>query len=148
MNVKSVFACALLSMGACLAGCASNFAPAKADTTAKLMQPVEGKAVIYLFRNDPPSAPWPIRVTLDGKAMGKTGAQTYFRWEVSAGQHIVISYAERWSGLVIDAEPGRIYYVWQDIHMGFFQPTSELKLVDRNTAEINLRSCHLLQSES
>jgi len=147
MNVKSLLVYALLTVGACLAGCAST-APPKADTLAKLMEPAEGKAVIYLFRNNPPSAPWLLRVTLDGKTMGKTGAQTYFRWEVGAGQHIIISYAERWSGLVIDAEPGRTYYVWQDVHMGFFQPTSELKLVDRDTAEINLRSCYLLQSES
>ena len=146
MNVKSVFACALLSMGACLAGCASTLAPPKADTLAKLMQPAEGKAVIYLFRNDPATAPKRIRVTLDGKTMGKTSAQTYFRWEVGAGQHIITSDSWRWSGLVINAEPGRMYYVWQDV--GFFEPTSELKLVDRDTAEINLRSCYLLQNES
>jgi uncharacterized protein DUF2846 len=146
MKLKTVFACALLSMSACLAGCASRLAPPKADTLAKLMQPVEGKAVIYVFRNDPATAPKRIRVTLDGKTMGETSAQTYFRWEVSAGQHIIISYSWRWSGLAIDTEPGRIYYVWQDV--GFFEPTSELKLVDRDTAEINLRSCYLLQSES
>jgi hypothetical protein len=149
MNLRSLFGCVLLGVAACLAGCATSpFAPPKSDTQAKLMLPVEGKAVIYLFRNDPPSAPWPIRVTLDGKDMGETGAQTYFRWEVSPGQHIVISYAEEWSGLAIDAEPGHMYYVWQDIHMGFFQPTTELRLVDRITAEINLRSCYLLQSKS
>ena len=146
MNVKCVFACALLSMLACLAGCASTLAPPEADAIAKLMQPVEGKAVIYVFRNDPATAPKRIRLTLDGKAMGETSVQTYFRWEVSAGQHIIVSYSRRWSELVIDAEPGRIYYVWQDV--GFFDPTSELKLVDRDTAEINLRSCYLLQSES
>ena len=146
MKLKSVFVYALLVAGACLAGCASNYAPPKADAIAKLMQPVEGKAVIYLFRNDPATAPKRIRVTLDGKTMGETSVQTYFRWEVSAGQHIIVSYSRRWSELVVDAEPGRIYYVWQDV--GFFDPTSELKLVDRDTAEINLRSCYLLENQS
>ena len=149
MSPKSALACTLLSVVTCIAGCGSTpLAPPKADTLAKLMQPAAGKAVIYLFRNQPPSAPWPVSVALDGKPMGKTGAQTYFRWEVDPGQHIVIAYGEGWSGLPIDAAAGHVYYVWQDIYMGFFQPRSELKLVDRITAEINLRSCYLLESKS
>jgi hypothetical protein len=148
MTLKSVFACALLGMAACLAGCSTPLASPKADTLAKRMEPAPGKAVIYLFRNEPPSAPWPVSVTLDSKQMGQTGAQTYFRWDVDPGQHIVIAYGENWSGVVIDAKAGQTYYVWQDIHMGFFQPRSELKLVDRVTAEINLRSCYLLQNKS
>jgi Protein of unknown function (DUF2846) len=149
MNVKSIVACALLSVAACLAGCGSaSLAPAKTDTLAKLMLPVEGKAVIYLFRNFPPSNGWTIHVTLDGKDMGVTGGQDYFRWEVNPGEHIVISETVDWSGLVINAEAGRIYYVWQDIGMGLFVPTSKLTLVDRVTAEINLRSCYLVESKT
>jgi hypothetical protein len=49
---------------------------------------------------------------------------------------------------MVNAEAGRIYYVWQDIGIGFFVPTSELKFVDRVTAEINLRSCYLLEDKS
>jgi hypothetical protein len=149
MNVKSVFACALLSMAACLAGCGSApLASPKADTLGKLMLPVEGKAVIYLFRNSPPSAGWTIHVTLDGQDMGVTGGQTYFRWEVHPGEHIIISRTVDWSGLVINAEAGKMYYVWQDIGTGLFVPTSQLKLVDRITAELNLRSCSLVEGKS
>jgi len=149
MTSKFPLACTLLGLAACLAGCGTTpLASPKADALAKLMEPAPGKAVIYLFRNEPPSAPWPVSVTLDSKPMGKTGAQTYFRWEVDPGQHIVISYGEGWSGLTIEAAAGHSYYVWQDIYMGFFQPRSELKLVDRITAQINLRSCHLLQTKS
>jgi hypothetical protein len=49
---------------------------------------------------------------------------------------------------VINAEPGRIYYVWQETKMGFFQPRSELTQMDRTTAEIALRSCYLLENKS
>ena len=150
MNVKSLVACAVLSTAACLAGCGSApLAPPKADTLAKLMlPPAEGKAVIYVFRNSPPSAGWTIHVTLDGKDMGVTGGQTYFRWEVSPGEHMIISKTHDWSGLVINAEAGHQYYVWQDIGVGLLGPTSELKLVDRISAELNLRSCYLLESKS
>ena len=149
MNVKSVFACALLSLAAGLAGCGSApLASPRADTLAKQMLPAEGKAVIYLFRNSPPSAGWTIPVTLDGKDMGKTSADTYFRWSVEPGEHIIISYTETADGLVINAEPGHIYYVWQDIDMGFFQPRSKLRLVDRTTTEIELRDSYLLEGKS
>ena len=149
MNFKSVFVCALLGLAISLAGCGvAPLAPPKADTLAKQMLPVEGKAVVYLFRNSPPSAGWTIPVTLDGKDMGVTGGQTYFRWEVSPGEHIIISKTHEWSGLIVNAEAGRVYYVWQDIGVGFFVPTSELKFVDRITAEINLRSCNLLEDKS
>jgi len=149
MTLKSVFACALLSLAAGLSGCGSApLAPPKADTLAKQMLPAEGKAVIYLFRNSPPSAGWTIPVTLDGKEMGVTGGQTYFRWEVSPGEHMIISKTHTWSGLMVNAEPGHMYYVWQDIGIGFFVPTSELRFVDRVTAEVNLRSCYLLEDQS
>ena len=149
MTLKSVFACALLTLAAGLSGCGSApLAPPKADTLAKQMLPAEGKAVIYLFRNSPPSAGWTIPVTLDGKEMGVTGGQTYFRWEVSPGEHMIISRTHTWSGLMVNAEPGHMYYVWQDIGIGFFVPTSELKFVDRVTAEVNLRSCYLLEDQS
>jgi hypothetical protein len=148
MNMKSVFACALLSLAAGLAACGSApLAPSKADTLAKQMLPADDKAVIYLFRNSPPSAGWTIPVTLDGREMGVTGGQTYFRWEVGPGEHMIISKTHEWSGLIVNAEVGHIYYVWQDIGIGFFVPTSNLRFVDRITAELNLRSCYLLESK-
>lgn len=149
MTLKSIVACALLSLAAGLAGCGvAPLASPKADTLAKQLLPAEGRAVIYLFRNSPPSAGWTIPVTLDGKEMGVTGGQTYFRWEVGPGEHMIVSKTHDWSGLMVNAEAGRIYYVWQDIGIGFFVPTSRLSFVDRVTAELNLRSCYLLEEKT
>jgi hypothetical protein len=130
---------------AALSGC-SNWARTDADTDAlaKLMRPVEGKAVIYVFRNEEYSAPWPIGLSLDGKNMGSTDANTYYRWSVEPGQHILASHAENDEGIVLNTEAGRVYYVWQDVSMGYFRPRARLQEVDRQTAEIALRSCHLL----
>ena len=127
-----------------LVGC-TTLAPPESDTLAKLMQPVPNKALIYVFRNQPASAPWRARLTMDGNDMGSTAANTYFRWVVEPGRHIIVSDTENDAGLVVDTEPGRIYYVWQEIHTGFFRPRSELKLVDQQTADIALRSCYLLE---
>jgi hypothetical protein len=134
---------------AALSACASRpLADADTDALAKLMRPVEGKAVIYVFRNETYSAPWPVRLTLDGKNMGSTDANTYFRWSVEPGQHIIATHAENDEGLVLETEAGKVYYVWQEISMGYFQPRSSLRQVDRSTADVALRSCYLLQNRS
>ena len=148
MSTKSLFAGVLL-LTAALTGCNPlPLAKPEADTLAKQLQPVADKAVIFLFRNEAPSAPWALRVTLDGKEMGDTSAMSYFRWTVEPGEHMIVSYSENAPGLLIKAEAGRIYYVWQEVNMGFFQPRTELHLVDRMTAEIALRSCYLLEGKS
>jgi hypothetical protein len=149
MQMRSLLACAMVIVVTLLAGCGNTpLAKPGADTLAKLMKPVPDKAVIYVFRNEPDSAPWPIRVTLDGKDMGESRANTYFRWTVDPGEHMILSYTENVAGLLINTEPGRIYYVWQETKMGFFQPRSELKRMDRTTAEIALQSCYLLEGKS
>ena len=149
MSVKSLVACALVLLAAALAGCVPTpLAKPEADTVAKQMRPVPEKAVIYLFRNEPASAPWPLRVMLDGKDMGDTSALSYFRWIVEPGEHMIISHSQTTAGLLMNVEPGGIYYVWQEVRMGFFQPVTELHKVDRTTAEIALRSCYLLAGKS
>jgi hypothetical protein len=139
-----VYALVFALLATLLGGCMHKLAPPESDALAKEMQPVAEKAVIYLFRNEPASAPWPIHVTLDQKDMGTTGANTYFRWEVEPGRHILVSRTENKPALILDAQAGRIYYVWQEIRMGFFRPQSELREVDRETAQIALRDCYLL----
>jgi hypothetical protein len=139
----------ILIVLAALSACASRpLADADTDALAKLMRPVEGKAVIYVFRNETYSAPWPVRLTLDGKNMGSTDANTYFRWSVEPGQHIIATHAENNEGLVLETEAGKVYYVWQEISMGYFQPRSSLREVDRSTADVALRNCYLLQNRS
>jgi hypothetical protein len=132
-----------------LSGCALRpLASPETDALAKLMRPVEGRALIYIFRNEESSAPWLIGVTLDGQDMGSTAADTYFRWSVEPGQHIIVSHSENDSGLVLQTEPGKIYYVWQDVSTGYGRPRATLVAVDRTTTEIALRSCSLLASRT
>jgi hypothetical protein len=126
-----------------ITGCASLADP-NTDALAKLMKPIESKAIIYVFRNEEYSWPARIGMTLDGKDMGSTQANTYFRWSVEPGQHILVSESENKAPLVLTTEPGKVYYIWQDVSMGYFRARSTLREVDRSTAEIAMRSCYLL----
>jgi|SRR5689334_14525571 uncharacterized protein DUF2846 len=147
-TVRTLFALLMSSAIMALAGCSLPRTSADTDALAKLMRPVPGKAVIYVFRNQEVSAPWRIELTLDGTSMGSTGANTYYRWSVEPGQHIIASHSQNHEGLVLNTEPDKIYYVWQDVSMGYFGPRARLQEVDRSTAEIALRSCHLLQNRT
>jgi len=142
MNCRYLFVTLLTAIS--LAGCA-HLAPPETDTLAKLLQPVPSKAVIFVLRNEPASAPWRMKVVLDGKDMGSTSANTYFRWVVEPGPHLIISETENGSGVVLDAQAGQIYFIWQDVSTGFFRPRADLRFVDRQTAEAALRSCYLLE---
>jgi hypothetical protein len=143
--MKSMTALLVLLCALILPGCATrSLAPADTDALAKQMRPVEGKAVVYIFRNEEYSTPWPIGLTLDGKDATSTSANTYVRWVLEPGQHIIASHAENDVGLVLQAEAGRVYYVWHDVTMGYFRPRANLRLVDRTTAEVAMRTCYLL----
>lgn len=136
----------LLIAASLLAGCANvPLASHDADALAKQMKPVPDKAVIYIFRNEEYSAPWRVHVALDGNDIGATGALTYMRLVVEPGEHVITSLTRHSTGLVVNVEAGRVYYVWQEIQMGFFQPRAVLQKVDRMTAEIALRTCQLIE---
>jgi hypothetical protein len=47
--------------------------------------------------------------------------------------------------LDIDAQPGKNYYVWQEVKMGMFAARSALHLVDETTGEAGVKQCKLIQ---
>ena len=48
--------------------------------------------------------------------MGTTSPNTFYRWEVPPGQHVIVSYTQPPAVLRLKTEPGGVYYVWQDIN--------------------------------
>jgi hypothetical protein len=120
-----IVVCALLASA--LAGCASvPMASSEADASAKQFQPRAGYSNIYLYRNETMGAAIAMTVSLDGKVMGRTAAQTYFLWEVTPGRHEIASHTENTATITIDAVDGRNHFVWQEVKMGMWQPGSQL----------------------
>jgi hypothetical protein len=70
---------------------------------------------------------------MDGKYLGETASKTYFYEEVAPGSHTVTGKAENESSVTFQAVAGKLYYIWQEIKMGLFQPRNELQLVDEAT---------------
>ena len=149
-RTSGLTALSLLLCGA-LSACAqsSSVPPAAelaAETQARLYQPVPEKSVIYLLRDRGDIWRFEIKVQLDGKGMGATEPNTYFRWEVPPGRHVIVSETVPPAVLELNTQPGGLYYVWQDINFGFLRVASRLEQVDIYTAKLTLSSAVLLKN--
>lgn len=115
----SLVGCASVPMGDTAQDAALKTFPAKADS-----------AGLYIYRNESMGAAVRMDVEVDSKPLGQTAARTYFFTEIKPGKHTVTSKAENTDTLEIDAIPGKLYYVWQEVKMGLLYARTKLHLVD------------------
>lgn len=147
MTFKSaVFVLALTTISS-LVGCASvPMAPPEHDARAKSFSVKPGKANIYVYRNESMGAAVKMPVTLNGKPMGATGAKTFLLAEVPSGKHILVSKSENDYPLELMAEPGRNYFIWQEVKMGLLYARSQLHITDDVAGRAGVRECQLAGS--
>jgi hypothetical protein len=134
----------VLLLAACALGHRST---PQADADARLYRAVPDKAVVYLIRDWGYLFAAEVKVTVDGKEIGETYPGSYFRWELPPGRHVIASLTDPPATLSITTAPGGIYYVWQDIHVGFLRPHTALRLVDQTTTRAVLDTAYLLQNK-
>ncbi|MES2583252.1 MAG: DUF2846 domain-containing protein [Pseudomonadota bacterium] len=128
--MKKLLAVAVLALN--LVGCATvTMGDAKQDATLKTFTAPKDKAGVYVFRNETMGAAIKMDVAMDGQPLGQTAANTYLYKEVAPGKHTFTSKAENESTLEIDAKPGTLMYLWQEVKMGFGSARSKLQLVDQ-----------------
>ncbi|MFP5506446.1 MAG: DUF2846 domain-containing protein [Gammaproteobacteria bacterium] len=141
------FVYAALLFATVVSGCASvPMASLDEDAKAKTFAVREGKANIYVYRNESFGGAIPLTVALNGKVAGQTGPQTYFLFEVDPGAHEVSSIAENTSALKLDAAAGKSYYVWQEVKMGVWMARSQLQQVDEATGKKGVAECKRAQA--
>ena len=121
----------LAAIAANLVGCASvNMGDAQQDAAAKQFTAPAGKSGVYIYRNESMGAAVKMDVEVDGNALGQTAAKTYLYKEIAPGKHTITSKAENTDTVEIDAKPGVLYYVWQEVKMGILYARTRLHLVD------------------
>ena len=119
-----------------LSGCASvPMASLEMDAEAKKYIVPPGKSSIYLYRNEVIGGAISMPVSLDGKIVGKTGPKTYFKWDVSPGEHEIASHTENTSTISINAIAGKIHFIWQEVKMGLWTARSLLQEVSASEGE-------------
>src|SRR5262249_40029419 len=144
--MKSRISLAALLLGVTmLAGCASVPMSSPADdAAAKQFAPVDGKSVIYVYRSETLGTAVKMDVSLDGKPMGQTVSHSFFRFVVHAGHHTVDS-QNGTSKLDLDTEAGKVYYVWQEVKVGFASANSLLHAEDAGKGQADVKNCKLIK---
>ena len=117
------------------------------DTLAKKFLIEKDRSSLYIYRNESFGAAIGMPVVLDGKHIGKTGANTYFRLSVTPGQHTIKSLTENTSELTLNTLAGKNYYVWQEVKMGMWAARSMLQEVDESNGQAAVLECKLLEPD-
>ena len=130
-----------------LGGCASTpQAAAERDAEAKQFIARPDVATIYVYRDDFASlAPGTDETVLyvDGRLIGATLPQSFFRFYARAGEHLLHGYGYDQGTLKMDTRSGEIYFVSLQTAGG----TSRFTLVEPETGERDiLRCCALLEN--
>lgn len=144
--MKSLITVAALALS--LVGCASvNMGDAKQDAALKTFATPKGTAGVYIYRNESMGAAIKMNVELDGRAIGQTIANTYLYKEVTPGKHTFTSKAENDSSIEVDAKPGTLLYIWQEVKMGLLGARSKLQLVDQMVGQKGVQETKLAETK-
>jgi hypothetical protein len=91
--------------------CASTpEAPEMDDATAKHFEAAPQSAIIYLYREDGPSE-GVATLWLDGRLVGQSLHNTYFRANVRPGHNIITASGQDTGRIEIDTRPDSVYFV-------------------------------------
>lgn len=143
---KQLLLVAFLAAASIMSGCASvPMASDQKDAEAKTFRVQPGKSNIYVYRNESMGGAVKMEVDVDGKQVGTTAAKTYLVVTVKPGKHTLVSHAESESDLVVDAQPGKNHFVWQEVKMGALYARSRLQLVDEQTGKAGVGECRLIE---
>ena len=106
MRKTFLMALALLS-----AACA-QIPPSPQEIEAKKMEPVPGRAVVYIAQNPLGSYTYSAGLTFDDGTQITTGPGTFYRWVTTPGTHTINS-TEGFlnASITLQVEAGKIYYV-------------------------------------
>ncbi len=144
--MKSLVTVAAIALS--LVGCASvNMGDAKQDAALKTFATPIDTAGVYIYRNESMGAAIKMDVELDGRAIGQTAANTYLYKEVTPGKHTFTSKAENDSSIEVDAKPGTLLYIWQEVKMGLLGARSKLQLVDQTVGKKGVQETKLAETK-
>ena len=144
--MKKLFVAAAIAVN--LVGCASvNMGSAQQDAAAKTFKAPADKAGIYIYRNESMGAAIKMDVAIDGQRVGETAAKTYLYKEVAPGKHTIESKAENTDKLDVDAKPGMLYFIWQEVKMGVLGARNKLSLVSEDAGKKGVNESKLAETK-
>ncbi|QTN38808.1 DUF2846 domain-containing protein [Cryomorphaceae bacterium] len=109
----------------------------EATVAARDFSPVDGKAVVYLYRPGKFVAGGvmtPIKV--NGLDAGGTGPGTFFRWELPPGVYTFSAQNSASTQMVqVDAKAGEVYYIKEQEHIGVASRDTRISMKETTAKE-------------
>lgn len=131
-----------------LVGCASvNMGTPQQDAAVKAFKAPADKAAIYVYRNESMGAAVKMDVAIDSQPVGQTAAKTFLYKEVAPGKHVVESKAENTDKVEVDAKPGMLYFIWQEVKMGALYARTKLHLVGEDEGKKGVNETKLAETK-
>lgn len=94
-------------------GCVTPPPPTAAEIQAKRFEPVPGKAVVYLYRDEVNYPTVAAPIALDGNEVGSNFAGTFFRFVVEPGEHRISGTVADNGAIRFNTAANQIYFVQQ-----------------------------------
>lgn len=116
----------------------------KADVEAKLFKAVPNKSVLYVYRNEIFGGAVKMDVMVNNELIGETRTGHYMWIDLEPGTHMISSRSENSHHMELKAEPGKVYYAWQEAKLGLMYARTKLSLVDEKTGQGGVRECSLV----
>lgn len=135
----------LLAWGLILAaGCASTPQASRArDAAAKEFRSHPATAALYVYRENSRGEPGDTVLFVDGRLIGATLPEAFFRVDVQPGRHVLHGFGYDNGQFALDARPGEIYFIALDAFGG----SSFFALVDEKVGRRTIsRCCALLEN--
>lgn len=132
--MKKIVTASLITSMLIVSGCATLPSPEKmkaevANYTLPQL-PKEGKAIAYVVRPSSVGTLIRFNVFVDDKKpeseMGYTRGSQYIYFNLEPGKHNILSKAENWAEVQVDAKAGDIFFIQQEAKMGVIMARNNL----------------------
>ncbi|MGN1281271.1 MAG: DUF2846 domain-containing protein [Succinivibrio sp.] len=144
----------LLTLAASLfifSGCTSVYmAPASESAVAKEFRQHDlSKAQLYVYRpNHIVGTAIKKAIWIDGTYVGQLKRKTFLLEEIEPGDHVITTESEFGNNhILLQAEPGKQYFVRQNIKFGVFVAGASIRIVDEAQGKSDIvKDCELIEA--
>lgn len=145
MNLCRALSITLISSLLLLAGCATVPKVAQSeDAAAKQFRAPSDKGRVYVYRSAFIGQAVSIPIHINGKPWGQTQGKSFLVADLAPGEYTFVSKAENDSTVKVKVEAGNLYFVWQEVNMGFVMARAHLWLVDASKGRADVMQTSLL----
>ncbi|MDD1016877.1 DUF2846 domain-containing protein [Pseudomonas rubra] len=131
-----------------LSGCAFvPMATPKEESQAKAFTPSTGMTGLYIYRNEYRGGAIKMQVTVDGRILGKTVANSFLYTELPPGRHVITADGGNTDQIKVNAVPGQNIFVHQAIKAGFAAAGSSMRVVDSQEGQSGVLECTMVSSQ-